>query len=72
MPKRIFLELCQKDKMEWEAAYHKNADSAFKLRVLMILLLAEGKKLKEIGNLLHISDEIVRRWFHRYLLEGVA
>ena len=55
-----------------EAAYRKEGDGAFKLRVLLMLLLAQGKDLKEIGSLLRISDETVRRWFHRYLLEGIA
>jgi transposase len=38
----------------------------------MMLLLSEGKATKEVADSLHLSDDTVRYWHHRYLSEGMS
>ncbi len=39
-------------------------------RVLSILVLAEGGTVSEAARMLRVSQEAVRGWFKRYLVEG--
>lgn len=52
--------------------YHATRDVRVRTRALMILLAAEERlTTARIAAIVRESDETVRRWFHRYMAEGV-
>src|ERR687883_488071 len=60
-------QLCELDEL-----YHGKRDVRVRTRAQMILLAAErGLVAAEIAAIVRQDEETVRRWFARYLAEGV-
>jgi transposase len=57
---------------ELDELYHATRDVRVRTRALMILLAVEERlTIARIAAIVRESDETVRRWFHRYMAEGV-
>jgi len=60
-------QLCELDKL-----YHGTRDVRVRTRAQLILLAAEqGMVATEVAAIVRQDEETVRRWFARYLAEGV-
>ena len=57
---------------ELDGLYRTTRDVRVRTRALMILLAVEERlTIARIAAIVRESDETVRRWFHRYMAEGV-
>jgi transposase len=57
---------------ELNELYRKTRDPRFKTRAQIILLAAEKQLVaQEIGEIVRLSDQAVRKWLKRYTAEGI-
>ena len=59
-------------KVRLERLYREALCPRFRIRVQMVLLSMAGRTLSEIAQIVRESDETVRRWLHRFMVEGCA
>jgi transposase len=64
--------LSPEQRRELDELYHRTRDARLRTRAQMILLAAErGMVAADIAAIVRVDEETVRRWFSRYLSEGV-
>lgn len=74
MGRTIKIELNETERSELENGYRTSDNHAFRVRCQMLLLKAEGRKSREVGEILGFCEQAVNGWLWRYKensLEGL-
>jgi len=64
-------KLSQDQLQELEFGFRNGSSHAFRIRCKAILLKAEGRKSKEVGQIVSMCSASVNSWLKRYLWEGI-
>jgi len=71
MGRTIKIELSDDERQELENGYRNSENHVFRVRCQMVLLKAENRKSKEVGQLLGFCEQAVNSWLWRYLEQGI-
>jgi transposase len=71
MGRTIKIELTEQQRAELENGYRTGKTQVFRLRCQMVLLKAEGRKSKDVGDILGSCEQAINNWLWRYKQDGV-
>jgi transposase len=71
MGRTIKIELNDEQREELVNSYRNSDNHVFRVRCQMVLLKAENRKSKEVGEILGFCEQAVNGWLRRYLEAGL-
>ena len=71
MGRTITIELNEQQRAALENGYRDGHSHVFRVRCQMILLKAEGRKSRDIAEILGFCEAAVNRWLWRYKADGL-